>query len=72
MPIALPLFCVFNCFRLLCFGETPDKSEIFSRPCVHGSCPVCEESEQEIGLLSSKAEDHPGIYLALFHLVGGR
>jgi hypothetical protein len=72
MPIPLPVFCVLNCLRLLCFGETPDKSWKFWRSSVHGSRPVCEESEQGIALLSSKAEDHPGVYLALFHLVGGR
>jgi hypothetical protein len=72
MPIALPVFCMLNCFRLLCFGESPDISEKFRRLSVQGSHLVCEESEQGIGLLSSKAEDHPGVYLPLFHLVGGR
>jgi hypothetical protein len=72
MPIPLAVIFLLNCFRLFYFGETPDKSEKFWRASVHSSRPVCEESEQGIAVLSSKAEDHPGVYLALFHLIGGR
>lgn len=71
MPIPLAVIFLLNCLRLFCFGETPDISEKFWGPSVQDSRPVCEENEQGIGLLSSKAEDHPGVYLALFHFVGG-
>lgn len=71
MPISSALLSLANCCRLLKFGGIPASRKKNSILSVQNRWLVCEESEQQINQLSSKSEDDPGVYLSLFHFVGG-
>ena len=69
IPTALVSLAKYRC--LLKFSATPESRKKNSILSVQNTWSVCEESEQQISQLFSKSENHPGVYLALFHFVGG-
>lgn len=71
MPISTALLSLAKYWCLLKFGEMPGSRKKNSILSVQNGWSRCKESEQQIKQLSSKSEDHPGVYLALFHFVGG-